>query len=464
MKIVLLIPDGVGIRNYLYSDIIKELYRQGHEVIVWHALSKRALHEVETLHRIDLHSESLPPYRESAWEKFLRETASYARLRYNNRITDNETIMTNWAPGKKKMMHTLFYGAVETIGGTIERYERITALERKHHKALLRSKYLPAFTAFLKKHTPDVIFNTHQRAIAAIPAIAAAQKLGIRTVTAIYSWDNLPKARLATRTDRYFVWSDYMKEEMRLYYPEIDQNNVIVTGTPQFDFYHDESLYMDKESFCNQYGLDINKKTVCFSGDDRRTSPYDPQYLEDLAEALLCIEESKRPQILFRRCPADFSDRYDAVLSRYKEIIKVADPLWKSEQDTDSWNLFYPAFDDVKLLVNIAKHCDLVYNVGSTMAHDFAMFDKPAAYIHYDQPESKNWSVKTIYAFEHFRSMEGLDAVVWINSKNEIAKKVLQAIDTPEQVAPDRRKWLEIITDGRKDVGKDIAKELCNGV
>lgn len=461
MKILFLVPDGVGIRNYLYSNILKELTKQGHDVIVWHALSENALHEVELLHGIKLYGEKLPYYKESIVEKFLRESISYARLLHNTKITDNQTIMTNWAPSVRNLKLKIFYKAVELNGMMFSSYESILKMEEKYQSIVKKSHYLNDFSDYLQKHEPDILFNTHQRAITAIPAIAAASQLGIRTVSAIYSWDNLPKARLTTRTETYLVWSEYMKNEMKMYYPEIEDAQVVVTGTPQFDFYEDKSLYLAKEVFCAQYNLDPDKKTICFSGDDSRTSPYDPEYLSDLAQVVMQMDKSQRPQILFRRCPADFSGRYDEVLEQYKEIIKVSDPLWNRDEGENNWNLFYPAFDDVELLVNVALHCDTVYNVGSTMAHDFAMFDKPAMYIKYDQPHAKEWSVETIYSFQHFRSMNGLDAVTWANSKNEIIDVLRNVLETPELCSIDRKEWLKVITGLEENVSEKIVKVLC---
>lgn len=459
MKILFIIPDGVGIRNYLYSHILTHLIGESHEVIIWHALSDNALHEVESLHNIKLHSEKLPYYKESVTEKFLRETISYARLRYNINVTKNQTIMTNWAPSTRNLGLKLFYKSVQTAGSLIS-YDTILKLENRYQTSVQRSKYLADFQAFLKYHKPDAIFNTHQRSVSAIPAMIAANELGIKTVSAIYSWDNLPKARLATRTDSYLVWSNYMKDEMNLYYPEIAKEKVFVAGTPQFDFYRDKSLYWSKEVFCQKCGLDPKKKVICFSGDDTRTSPYDPEYLEDLAVAVSEMKKNNRPQILFRRSPADLSDRYDAVLQKYNSIIKVSDPLWNRDKNSDSGALLYPSFEDVKLLVNIALHCDVVYNVGSTMAHDFAMFDKPAMYINYDQPHAKEWSVETIYKFQHFRSMKGLDAVSWVNSKDEIADVLRKVLETPELCSLDRKKWLEIIIGQQRDISKNIVDFL----
>lgn len=460
MKIALVVPDGVGIRNYLYSDVIKALVRQGHELVVWHALSETALKDVERLHNMALVTEKLPPYKESVVEKFLRESISFARLRYNANIVSNDTIMSNWAPSRKRKAHDLFYRLVEMYGKKLRSYDAIVKAEQRYGAAVGRSKYLDRFSDFLERHRPDVVFNTHQRALSAIPAMAAAVKQGIRTVSAIYSWDNLPKARLSARTDAYVVWSAYMKNEMKFFYPEIEESAIAVTGTPQFEFYRQASLRLDRAQFCARIGLDPDRKIICFSGDDVRTSPYDPAYLEDLAEALSRLPDRQRPQILFRRSPADFSGRYDDVLKRYGDVVKVSDPIWNKEKASDGWSLFYPSIEDVSLLVNIAWHCDAVYNVGSTMAHDFAMFDKPAVYIRYDQPHAKGWSVDTIYRFQHFRSMEGLSAVVWVNGKEEIPAVIEKVLGAPDAHAPDRKKWLDVITGRETDASSKIADFL----
>lgn len=462
-KILFLVPDGVGIRSYLFSRVVKQLVDLGHEVIIWHTLSEDALQEVEEVHGITLHTEKLPPYKESVREKFLREAVSYARLRYNTKLSSNQTIMTNWAPSRVRWRNRLFYMAVERAGMMLHSYDSILRVEQKHTSAVGGSQYLQAFSDFLVRYKPDVVFNAHQRAINAIPAFIAAQKLGIKTVTAIYSWDNLPKARLNTKADTYFVWSNYMKRELHTFYPEVHDSDILVTGTPQFDFYHDASLYMTKEAFCRRFGLDPKRKTVCFSGDDERTSPYDPDYLEDLAKAVSTMRPEIRPQILFRRCPVDLSGRYDNVLSKYKEVIKVADPLWKRDRENDGWMSVYPSFEDAKLLVNIALHCDAVYNIGSTMALDFAVFDKPALYINYDRHEDRNWSVHTIYKFQHFRSMQGLDTVVWVNRKEDIGTTLARVLQEPERCATERKKWLELIT-GATETNITIAEKIADSL
>ena len=450
MKILFLVPDGVGLRNYLYSDILKKLYLAGNEIIIWHNLSENAVDEVQNIHQIKLKQYKLHTYKEAIFEKFLRETICFSRLNYNAKLTKNDTILINWNPRANKFSLKVFYYAVSIFSKLHTSYKKILKLEKTYQNIVGKSKFIDKYKEILLREKPDVIFNTHQRAINSVPVLKAAEKLKIRTISTIYSWDNLPKARLTAKTNEYIVWSDYMQKEMQQYYPEIEVNHVHVTGTPQFNFYKDKSLLWSKKEFCEKFDLDISRPIICFSGDDELTSPNDPLYLKDLASELQKLESNVSPQVLFRRCPVDFSKRYDEILIKFSDIITVCEPIWKSDFIND-WTSIYPSFEDVKLLVNISKHCDVVYNVGSTMALDFAQFNKPAIYIKYDQPVDNSWSIDTVYKFQHFKSLNGFNCVNWLCSKADILTLVEKAILAPTVSAPDRLLWSNKILGDNKD-------------
>ena len=457
------LPDGVGIRNYLFSDLIRILKENNAEVLIYHKIGEAALQEVRQLHNIDFEAFDLPSYKESPLEKFFRELDCLVRLKFFGKKLKNETIITNWRPPKRTKMLKFFYFLVECFSVFFKSYPSILKIKKWYVAQLNKSEYLQAYNALLVQTRPDVILCTHQRSILASPLFQAASSLGIKTVTAIYSWDNLPKARMALRASKYFVWSDYMKDEMALYYPEIPPEDVVVTGTPQFEFYRKKELLLTYEAFCSKYGFDTSRPVICYSGGDMLTSPYDQVYLKDLAESLQGIPEDARPQILFRRCPVDWSTRFDDVLARFPGDIISVDPLWTFEKnDIENWTLTYPKFDDVVLLVNVAYHCALVYNVGSTMAHDYSMFDKTACYVNYD-PEGadKAYSIDEIYRYQHFRSMPSPDAVVWIMSKNDIKDKVLDSILNQQKSSDSRKEWVEkVILHPVEKASENISREL----
>lgn len=455
-RIGIVVPDGVGIKNYLYSDVLKELLKNNVEVLLLHSLSDKALKEVDKRHDYTFKKKEIPKYKESKRSKFYRELISLSRLRFNLRLTNNSSLLDNWNPSKSSLFHKAFYFLINILSLFFyKKYTRIIWLEKKHQNSIKISGVQTLF----KDENLDVIFCTHQRSLDAIPVFKKAQELNIKTVGAIFSWDNLPKARLSVRSNIYVVWSTFMKNEMKMFYPEIDQKDIIVTGTPQFEFYNKEELLLSRNDFFKEHGLDKTKKIICFSGDDERTSPYDPLYLEDLAKEINSLPKEHQPQIFFRRCPVDLSGRYDKIVKKYTNIIKDIPPLWNFDTSKD-WNLVYPKYEDVKMLVNIAYHTDAVINVGSTMAHDFSVFNKPAIYINYDAKKDIHWSVNTIYSFQHFRSMPDNNAVYWLNSKKEILSVADKALINQEKLT--NKEWFNVIVEDYQKASRNISNVLID--
>jgi hypothetical protein len=420
-KILLLFPDGVGIRNYLFS---KAFQGTNADLILFHNFDLDTIAAIKK--STPFNSEiAIPHYKESFKEKFLRELICLSRLYYNHKKVNNITLLSNWNWNQKSFPKKAFYNLIQKTAPFFSSYDSILKLEKRYQKALRQNSFYSEVKDILSKTKPNSVFCSHQRALKAAPIFAAAADLGIKTSTVIFSWDNLPKARLALRADNYLVWSAYMKKELELYYPEISADCIHITGTPQFEFYEDESNIIDKETFYEKYNLDPARKIICFSGDDTKTSPDDPAYLRDIAEELTKNKLQNKYQILLRRCPVDFSGRFDTVVKDYRDLIKEASPLWYFNTSKE-WNAVYPSREDVKLLVSTAFYSDIVVNVGSTMAFDFSMFNKPCVFINYDQRKKieEKWSVKTIYQFQHFRSMPNENAVIWLNKKEEIADKI----------------------------------------
>lgn len=457
-RILFIIPDGVGIKNYLYSNVIYYL-KNNYDIVFWSTLPKDAFTEVLELHQISIEYKQIKLIPEGLISRLLRESSTYARLIFNSNTVNNKTILLNWQSKKGNYKLKILYKLSEIIGKwASKKYKRILYLEKKGRKYWSK-KHIENYKNCLKELDINSILITHQRVAGVMPICIASKLLNIKTITAIFSWDNLPKARLAVKTDIYLVWSKWMKNEMKIYYPEIAQDAVKLVGSPQFEFYLENKYLENRVEFANKYGLNPEKKWICFSGDDELTSPFDPDYLKDIAQSIQSLKENNI-ELIFRRCPADFSTRFDDVLHQYKDVIHIIDPIWNS--NANGWTGFFPKLGDISLQVNLAQHCEGVINVGSTMAHDFITFNKPCLYINYNQKESKKLDIKDIYRFQHFRSMGNLDAVGWIDSKDDIKTKIELLIKTPDLIAKDRKKWMQkIVLHPLQDNSKLIAKELA---
>ncbi|MDC7995695.1 hypothetical protein [Altibacter sp. HG106] len=450
-NVLLMVPDGTGIKNYLYSKVFQDSDRP---IILFHNFDADTLRQIKQHLTIE-RDVVIPSYHESLKERWYRELIHVARIKYNARITKNPTLLKFWKKKKGGLKKNLFYRSVARASRGIRSYQKIQSLEKKYQAALRKNTFYTQVTQLLKEEDITSVFCTHQRALKAPTVFAAAKDISIKTTAVIYSWDNIPKARLALRADQYLVWSKHMKKELLYFYPELPAESIHVTGTPQFEFYYDPNNLVSKEDFAATYQLDLQKQWICFSGDDVGTSPHDPQYLADIAAALTEAGMDREVQLLFRRCPVDVSGRYDAVVAKYPDLIIDMPPLWNFNKKV--WTAVYPTYEDVCLLVSLAKHADAVINVGSTMAFDFGMFQKPCIYINYDAVEDPAWSTETIYQYQHFRSMPSPDAVYWMNDKEHIATIIKKALAQP-QTSIDS--WFEVVVNHPKEASQNIKKLL----
>lgn len=456
MKFLLLFPDGIGLRNFVLTRFLSLLLEKGN-VIVWHALPEQIIQPFVKSYKPGACWYPLPHHHEGQLPFIFRRAKLLAQL-YGQNEPGTDVILKQ-SVGKGKGIYRLRNQLVETVGRVCSySNSQIIWLSKSHMRSVERQPYFKKYLAFLEKEKPDVVFCSHQRSEFAVPGMLAARKLGIPTATFIYSWDNLPKGRMAVHADCFLVWSKHMRDEMLQYYPDVKEDRICIVGTPQFEHYFNASIIEPRERFLHQCGFDPSRPVICFSGDDIATSPHDPDYLEDLALILEQYPTQTRPQILFRRTPTDISGRYEDVLKRHREIVSI-EPAWVNLADND-WTKVIPTQEDVRLLVNTVKHCDLVVNVGSTMALDFAINQKPAIYLAYN-PDSwiagEGWSIEDVYRHPHFNHIRQFNPVYWANSKDQLSMLIKVCLNSPGELESQRQKWINFLV----RTPLDRASEQC---
>jgi hypothetical protein len=440
-KVFVFFPDGVGLRNFAFTNFKQIGEQMGFDITYWNntvfslkdnlGFKEVTIEDHQTHHLTPLYSRARK-----------RCELNVSRDKFNDEVYPTYKFPFNYKGLKnslKSIYTKILIGLYSSEKGVVNLRSKINALERK------TSKYAYC-KAQLEQHKPDLIFCTTQRATQSISALLAAKDLGIPTVAFVYSWDNVPKAMQVVETDFYCVWSAHMKREVLQYYPFVKENQVFVTGTPQFEPHYDASLKETRASFFETHQLDINKKYICYSGDDETTSPLDQYYLEDLANAVRSLNnKGYNLGIIYRKCPVDFTKRYDAVLKANKDIIKVLDPIWK--QVGSQWNQVLPAKEDFKMLYNVCEHSEFVTNVCSSTVFDFIAHNKPCIYYNYEQPQLKK-GIRDIgqnYNYVHFRSMPSSKAAVFCTDKNNLENIVKQILDGKLSNLVEGKKWYEII-------------------
>ncbi|SDL41804.1 hypothetical protein SAMN04488034_10436 [Salinimicrobium catena] len=456
-KILILLPDGVGLRNFAFTSFVEIGEKMGWEVIFWN-------HTPFDLTEIG-YSEIKLEGKPRAKTDLLKRAKIEAELDHFSEQFKDQVYQTYKFPPsnkglKKKVKNILVSNLVKTHRGE----SGLRELRDKMRKSERKGDLYRHCKSVLDEEKPDLVFCTNQRPVTAIAPLTAAADLGIPTATFIFSWDNLPKATMVVETDHYFVWSEYMKQELLTYYPFISPAQIHITGSPQFEPHFDESLRRSREEFFREHDLDPNKEYLCFSGDDVTTCPDDQHYLADIAEAVQGLNrKGHNLGILFRRCPVDLSSRYEEVLSKYNNLIIPVVPKWKKAGK--NWNSVLPTKEDLELQVNTLLHTKAVINLASSMVFDYAVFEKPCLYLNYevDNKEDENWSPEKVYNFVHFRSMPSQDAVVWLDSREEITKKLKVLLNGSSEIVKKAQQWFEIINQHPpQEASKKIWKEIEN--
>ena len=439
-KIFVLLPDGVGLRNFVYSSFYKHGIAQNFDIVYWNFtpinLSKLGYKEIRQSN-LKLH-----PLTD-----IYKNARKHIELNLNIKKT-NDTIYDSYRfhlqyKNLKSIVKNTFVKFLVTLYSSESGLKNVRRRLRSNERKTLH--YSQCYKT-LKDEMPAIVFCTNQRHATAIAPLLAASDLGIKTATVIFSWDNLPKATMVVETDYYFVWSDLMKDELLFYYPYISDDKVLVAGTPQFEAHYQTDLQQSREQFFSEHHLDLAKKYICFSGDDITTSPDDPQYLRDTAEIVKKLNnEGYHLGIIFRRCPVDFSDRYDRVVQDYDNIITEVRPKWQVMGN--SWSDVLPMPEDVALLTNVIAHTELVINLGSSMVFDYAAMGKPCGYLNYNQEKQarEGWDIHKCYDYVHFRSMTSPNCVAWINSYNEIEVQIKKMLADSESQCADAKLWFDKI-------------------
>ena len=459
-KIFILLPDGLGLRNFAFTDFYDKGKPKAMDLVFWNNtpfdLAKMGCKEIK------LKQNESRPFLEIL-KNVRKETELNCNIRRSNdNVYNSYRFPFSYATFKSSIKSYITRFLIQLFDSE-KGLKKIRNFIKKTER---KSNFYSECLELLKVQKPDLVFCTNQRISLAIAPLLAAQDLKITTATFIFSWDNIPKGNMVVETDYYFVWGCLMKKELLYYYPYIKENQIIITGTPQFENHFQLNNLIDKELFFKQHALDIQKKYICYSGDDVTTSPYDPNYLLDLIYAVRNLnKKGNNLGVIFRRCPVDFSDRFDSILEANKDIVTAIVPKW--DKVSDGWNTILPSKEDSILQSNIVAHTELVINLGSSMVFDYAAHKKPCAFVNYNyEIDDSNWSVEKIYKYVHFRSMPD-DAVIWLNSSEEIEKKIEMILsDEAQKVVANAQLWFEKINqhpanEASERIWEGIT-EICN--
>jgi len=440
-RIAAILPRGEALRNFVYTGALDEVQEYADLTVLsvfpsdeLRALLEARYNNVRELRWIE---ERWPP-------RFLREVldiahnrwlwSQAAQERWRLRNMEANTLPKRLRLGLKRMVARPFacrYGL-----------ELLSGMERFASRAFRTTEeYLDLWRAI----RPALVFNaSHVHAPIATQAVQAAQWLGIPTATFIFSWDNLTsQGRVIPPYDYYLVWNERIRDQLLSIYPFVRSDQVLVTGTPQFDLHFRPNVLWPRTEFCRYVGADPERPILLYSTGMANHMPGEPRIVEGIADVAASLPQ--RPQVMVRVYPKDTTGRFEELKARRKDILFPSVP-W-----LEAWHTPLP--EDGPLLANMLFHCAVGINVASTVSLELCMFNKPVINVAYNPPDVPRHVLDyaLYYEFDHYKPVAQSGAVMLAHSPDELRALLTHALEHPEDGAEARRALLDRMFGPRLD-------------
>jgi hypothetical protein len=419
-----ILPRGEAIRNFVYTGALDEVTRAS-ELSILSVSPNSHIEELLRERYSDVRELHVAPERRAV--RTVRELLDMAHGRWL------------WSEAAQERWRLREVGA-STPALRIKREIKKAACRpfanRRGLEVLSRAESLASwwlrtsdhYAQLFRELKPTLVFNaSHVHSWVAHAPIHAAKWLGIPTATFIFSWDNLTsQGRITPSYDYYLVWNEAMREQLLEMYGSVRQEQVFVTGTPQFDFLFRPEFAWTREEFCARVGADPNRPIVLYSTGMANHMPDEPHVVERIADMLGAMGDLGPPQLLVRVYAKDLTGRFEDLKRRRPDILFPEVP-WDA-----SW--LTPMPEDAYLLTNSLRHSALGINIASTITLELCMLDKPVINVAYQPPGVENAEsidCSRYYAFDHYRPVVESGAVMLARSEAEMPALLRKCLVDP---------------------------------
>ena len=411
----------------MLTDVSALMRRQGWRLVMLTPLW-RTLRRDPAWQQPNVHYEPYEIYQPVRWMRDWRHLQNMLFGRCN-RIKSLEILAKHigtWNP-PLYFLDKLVLHLMRPVGWPVLRF-----CERWNRRLVPQAAYSDVF----RRYRPDVVVSTHPYLAAEEPLLAAAANRSIPLVAAVLNWDQVTtKGKLWVRPDRVLVWNAILKDFVLDYYPHFRDEDVVVTGIPQYDYYADPTVIEDRASFLRRLGADPDRPTVAFAGAAPRITPRGIELVEMLFDATRDGRIAGRPNFVFRPHPKEPRDPYDHLRSRPGFIFQPPGPL---SHLADRW---LPDRQSMVDFANLLKHSDVVINPLSTVCIDAAAFDTPSVCTVFDgyHPLPEHKSIRRFMPYTHLQTLFDTHGVRLAHDLQECIDQTNAYLADPTRDAPGRQ-------------------------
>ncbi len=288
------------------------------------------------------------------------------------------------------------------------------------------------------RHHPTLAVITYPQTIQAYAISLATCKHAVPVIAYINSWDQpTTKGPLIPGVRSVMVWNQNMRREMIAYH-HFAPEQVVVVGAAHLDLYHRPGLLVDREAFLRGLGIDPAHRLVVYGTYDTRLGPDEPEIARHLAEKFAAQAYVFPATLLIRPHPKDnyWRTRFGE-LDTFDKVIVGRSSNFSTDLDESSAD---QATRDLRQLVNLMKHADLVINGPSTLSLDAIAFDTPVIHVGFDGDRNLPYekSILFRYDYNHYAMIMTPHGTRLVNSYDELDEAIGAYLETPSLDAAGR--------------------------
>ena len=459
MRIAILLPMVWSVRNVVHSGVLRTLAESGVEAHLimpgWEGVAGRAearlFDDAAGCHPL------LDVARRAPRGKALLDAvlSSAFHHRYGNR---SQPIYRRWFSrhdGPWLQARAAFVQLTRWLGAS---RRAVAWLEQTTDRLARHARDLEPVRRQLRTINPDLIWSTVNISSLEQPYRFAARDLGIPIATSILSFDNLTSRGPLPRDDYYMVWGSSMKAHLARFYPEIDEQRMFVTGTPQFDFHRRPACLWPRERTLVALALPPRSRYFLYGASHAMLTPEEPLLVSQLATQMARHPVLHRHVLVVRLHPLDDPGRW-AALVRDHPGVRLSAPF-DNTSAVDGWAL--PSADDYARLTSSLIHADGCVNIASTISLDAAIVDRPVICVDFTtEPDCPRDLLFAEYGTEHYAPLVASGGLRLARNWSELLDLMETAILDPSRDRERRARMVAVEcgpVDGR--AGQRVAQTL----
>lgn len=280
-------------------------------------------------------------------------------------------------------------------------------------------------------YNPDLVFVPNMSNSQGEEVLREVKRQNLPSIGMVGSWDHPHKRYQALKTDKVFVWSEVLKEEM-VTMQSYKGEDVLVVGAPHYDMFCQKNLIASRDELFAELGLDPQKKLISFySGTGR--SPDDGDLVDMMVKWNAEGKLSEPVQFYVRTYPGDRIGDH-AKFDQFESFENVyIDWLEGSYDFGEHTGNIFPDETFMKRLISVYFHSEMVVSAYSSVSVEASIFSKPSLNIQFDGYKDRKFSesLKRFIYQSHCYKLFETNGIIRVNSPEEFLSEINNVLTTP---------------------------------